>query len=324
MLDTTKVKLQNSEEFCPKTKFIPPSTELEFPPRFFWCKNYAIKGFAGLTVDERLTIAHAINIDEPKLTKDELDRVLIYALVFSEYTFGAVREFYWRADTRLDGSSTDVDGLYARALEQAKAVYAQQTDMVPRTLLGRAVSHMLRNQTGELYEQNDVFLMVYYTKMMVEEGFPALMELLEMKYYPYIEKPEQSRLGLRVSIITDLCMKFCLLRDYQRIPRRHNIHATIRLARAQEFPWFIDWNRRIYHDPRGRYCDGFTYLVLNREWFLAAKLWCGISYSVVDKLKLRKSRLESNRRYEGKHPRKTNNRIPIDFPKNGDNQSNLA
>lgn len=322
MLDTTKVKIQSSEEFCPKTKFVPPSTELTFPDKHGWCKNYAIKGFAGLTVDERLHIAHALNIDEPRLNKDELDRALIYALVLSEYTFGAVREFYWRADTRLEGNSVDVEGLYSRALEQVKAVFAQRADMVPRTLLGRAISHMLANQSGELYEQNDVFLMVYYLKMMVEEGFPQLVELLEMKYFPYIEKPEQSRLGLRVPIMLDLCNKFCILRDYKRIPVRHNLHATIRLARAQGFPWFIDWNRRIYHHPWGRSHDGFQFLVLNREWFLAAKLWCGISYSVVEKVKLRKRELETNRRYQQK--RRDNFKKMIAIPKNEDNQSNLA
>lgn len=264
----------NQDEFTPRYDVIPPAIHARFEREYNWIRRYALLGFGQLSLHDYQMIAHKLNIEKP--TKQDLDRAAIYGMVLSEYTLEAVKEFYHRADTRLEGATVDIEGLYKIALAQVRSLYAQSFSLCPRSNIQKALAHLTRNQARELHLQNDVFYLLWLLNQMQSERDIYYEEAVAKNMFPVVETPERFRLYIRVQACTLLATRYVQFKGYKRVPEYSTINAVIKLARRQKFPWFVK-NQQVLVPKGYRY----KYLVLNREWLIGAGLWDGISYAEI-------------------------------------------
>lgn len=262
-------KVEKARNFTPKYKVVPPVNELAWGEGHGWARNYAKKGFDALVENERQEIAHRLNV--PVLTKDDCDAGLMYALVWNEFTFDAVVDFFNRRDTRLQPPPLDLRALYDRCLEQIRALAVQHIELTPRSETLAALVEAFRHKPVAIQEQNELFLTVYYLAQMVREQFPLLMATIRTDNFPYIERTQLGFLGIRLKVAVDLAQQYCLAREYPHAPVYAAAQKTVRLAARARMLWLLDADL-VTRDERQR---NVKVVSLHRNWFIDNGLWIG-------------------------------------------------
>lgn len=262
-------KIEKALNFTPKYKVVPPVNELAWGEGHAWARHYAKKGFDALIEAERQEIAHRLNV--PELTKDDCDAGLMYALVWNEFTFDAVNDFFQRRDTRLAPMPDNLRALYDRCLDQIRALAVQHIELTPRSETLAAIVEAFKHKPVAIQEQNDLFLTTYYLSQMIRESFPLLTATIKTDNFPYIERTHFGFLGIRLRVAVDLAQQYCLAREYPHVPDYEGARKTVRLADRGRMVWLLDPDLQIRDDQK----RSVKVVSLHRNWFIDHGLWIG-------------------------------------------------
>lgn len=145
------------EPWSPKRTMIPPITDLKWKKGKKWMKAYAMKGWEGLTADDKDDIGKSINCDE--FSPSELDHRLVYCLVEMGYNEEAIIEFWGRADLKIyreekfKKNPNYLHMTFAKALEQVRSS-VDQADGKARADAARAPEVYVKHRRTFVIKSN--------------------------------------------------------------------------------------------------------------------------------------------------------------------------
>ena len=279
------VKPKNLKPFKPELEAVPALADFKPPRQFMWASNYARKGFAGLTVDDRAKLSYSLNVTLDDLTKEVLDAAFVHALICCGFTLAAIAEFCARAETRLQ-----IDGLserFAFALKQAEAAHVMDVSRVPFNRTRKALD-VMREEDGALplHERKEAFLMFFYLRLMAQEAYAPLVQQFQYNQWPYVERPKQDAIFTRTAFCLALIRDYRLDRDYVRFPRLTQVHKEIDAGLVLGEPWIVRSRLPVrMPDPFGKkdMHSWITVDVWRRSWLIEKGLWHGLPTAKTDR-----------------------------------------